>query len=1647
MNKMNTFLLPSRLTQLQNSVTKSKRYAGLLCLLLLLFCATAKAQVEVGDTEFWFVAPDLDGRNMCGMGPDPGDSPMMILITNGSAQTAHVNLRLYKGNLPMDIPQTVLTGESWRYVIPDKGWIENPTASAGNVTGYGVHITSDVKVTAYYQTQASCNQELFALKGKPALGTFFYVPMIHDSYYYTGALGYYPNARDQIDIVATEDGTEVSVIPAADIRVSNGLWTKGTELVRTLNKGQTLKIMEYDALRTEGSASLAATRISATHPVAVTTTEDLIGRSGLSGYDVIGDQIVPVSSLGKRYVVIKGYNNGSERVYMIATEDGAVISVHNGTMVTSSGTLNAGDCWVFDMENNLTGPAVITVYADNPFYCYQVTGDVGNELGSALLPDAYAVSQTQVSFYSYDNIYLSLLFRTGSENDFTLSYGNVSDSAITMTSTMPVPGMPEWMAAKYTVPSYTQDNVVTIKNTSSMFGLGCFVNYPIPNSGTSYGYFSSFQTYELPDTTYKCAGTSITLDAGYGTSYEWILPDGSTSDSATITITDTGRYIVTIVQNSSTITDTTLVLNRFEGASAVITNINSSSFTYSVNLAGQTDAGVTYEWTDGSTVLSDSSTLTLPLTSTEEKTITLTITDVNLGCTKTFNMGNKMPDNIVDADCYTDPPATQWDIKHKTVGTQVLNSMITPVVGDLDGDGIPEIIALGSIYDGGNSGRSLYVYYGNDRDNPQKIDLTDGNGTIKNLSIRNMGAIAIVKVDLNSNGTFVPVIIVHNTDGKLRAYDPAKTGNNKFVWESDNMSANFTNPNNYLNAHVSVHVADFNNDGHPEVYTSNRIFDAATGKLLVKGPDTDNRGLWELNYGALGYYFYYYFTHAADVCGDARLELLAGTKVYDVVIADRTGLSASNTMIPIRSISDADATINGTLYKDGATFAVDMNQDGRLDIVYRSISAKTIGIIAWDVETQQVIAQVKFTDSPSTYSTAQASIPFAGDIDGNGDLELLMITTHRLRVFAVDISTKQFVQRPEITITDGSGMTGITLFDFNQDGTAELVYRDEATLKIYNVTSSGLTPVSGSGILCRSATLAEYPLVADVDNDGSAEIVTVGIPTSAGNIMTTHGSLFIIKSQTAGAWAPARKVWNQYAYNAVNINEDLTVPRYQLNPATFFLGEDGTLGDGADIQPYNNFLQQQTALSVKGTPLWLTPDVKFVETPTFLYDALGDSLVISLKLTNIGDALLTAPFYVSAYKDASIVGNKITTDSCMTALNVSDTLVFTVTIRNLSSYQPLDNIIIRINDKGEAVYVQKECDTNNNTLTVPFSSLLLAQNDYCVTTTTDIPVYIDVLANDTIPSGCTRAFSLVAPFAKHGTATPDGEGLLYTPNANFAGLDTLAYQITCNENTSTAYVYITVTHAGTISIENIPLCIGMAGIQLIEQLPSAGVISGYQWQVSTDSSNWIEAPTPNTGTDYTYPAAIDEKTYFRRAVITTCDTLYSYATITPNPVPVITLNIQAICLGTSIILPSPTSGIWRNDSTHITSMDNNNVITGISAGEATFVFTDNETGCSVGISIMVDTFPDADEITGKAVVCINQSIELSNTIPNGVWTSNNNNVTFDNPAANSVTVTGVTEGKTFVSYTVSNGVCQTKRTHLLKVISNTPPTVIIGIER
>ncbi|HEY0134995.1 MAG TPA: VCBS repeat-containing protein, partial [Nannocystis sp.] len=71
-------------------------------------------------------------------------------------------------------------------------------------------------------------------------------------------------------------------------------------------------------------------------------------------------------------------------------------------------------------------------------------------------------------------------------------------------------------------------------------------------------------------------------------------------------------------------------------------------------------------------------------------------------------------------------------------------------------------------------------------------------------------------------------------------------------------------------------------------------------------------------------------------------------------------------------------------------------------------------------------------------------------------------------------------------VQDGSGWAAGTAFDFDGNGIAEAMYADEINLYVFDGQGKPLLTVPRS-----AKTLSEYPVVADVDNDGSAEIVVV----------------------------------------------------------------------------------------------------------------------------------------------------------------------------------------------------------------------------------------------------------------------------------------------------------------------------------------------------------------------------------------------------------------------------------------------------------------------------------------------------------------------------------------------------------------------------
>jgi hypothetical protein len=724
------------------------------------------------------------------------------------------------------------------------------------------------------------------------------------------------------------------------------------------------------------------------------------------------------------------------------------------------------------------------------------------------------------------------------------------------------------------------------------------------------------------------------------------------------------------------------------------------------------------------------------------------------GSAKVYINVYAFPDNITNAKCYSDPPASIWSINAgQTIGTKTSSAIQSVVVGDLDSDDFSEIVVpkgpMSTDWLAGYPANGINIY-----DVKTAIMSTI---TTAEFATSDLGPVGIAKANaLDKNA----LIVVSAKDGYLYAYNKAGVQR----WKSTARYTDISPPAGFTYLAGAVGFADFNADGYAEIYIRDKIFDLETGALLL---DLNDEISVICNMES----------SVADFDKDGNLEFVIRGRIYHVNITNRTGI-AGNSASLWREVINNPHPDSGKV-----TLIFDFDLDGKQDILVHEKDWFYI----WDPYTGQVKVNV---NKGSAY--AGSGCPNIGDIDNDGYPEMVYTGVRHITALDLDGKTIPTVKWKLVT-SDVSGYTGVSLFDFNQDGYNELVYRDETHLRIINGQDANTVKTNLATIACSSGTQGEYPVIADVDNDGQTELIISG--GVAGENVPLASHLRIFKAGAGKKWAPARRVWNQYAYNVVNVNEDLSIPKIQMNTAMVFPGKDTILGTADDVRPYNAFLRQQTSLNQNGTALWLLPNIKIAKTPTIYYHTIGDSLVIEMSIANIGDTEFESPLYVSVYQNTVSTANKIMSKTYMTSIMYDDTLKITFTINNVSTWQQLHTIIIRINDNGNAKYEQLECDyVNNNEISYQKNTILMANHDYG--TSLGDSINIKVLANDTIPVNCRGliVFDTVAgKGAKHGKLVINADSsFTYTPAANFLGIDTIHYYIKCNMDSSVARLYVIV---------------------------------------------------------------------------------------------------------------------------------------------------------------------------------------------------------------------------------------------------------------
>jgi hypothetical protein len=529
----------------------------------------------------------------------------------------------------------------------------------------------------------------------------------------------------------------------------------------------------------------------------------------------------------------------------------------------------------------------------------------------------------------------------------------------------------------------------------------------------------------------------------------------------------------------------------------------------------------------------------------------------------------------------TNPPRGQYY-------SDWMNVAMTPVVVDMDGDGYPEVVFSGTIADGGDCFYGSYIFVLDGRDGRQKYvsdmfeishstspaagDL-DGDGIPEVVFATTYQKLLILRYDMNTS-----TYVLNIPDGLLEGVPS---------WSS-------------------VTIANLDQQGTPEIVVGRQAF-RADGTLLWSGSGSwgQNGICFEPN------------SLVADVDLDGEMEVVAGPTVYN----SNGGIKYRNADLP-----------------DGFVATANLDSDPQAEIVL--VSSGWVYILEHDLRL------VRLTPIPGG---GFGGPPMIGDADGDGTPEIIVAAATQLVAFRADLSILW-----QSTIRDSSSSrTGATLFDFNGDGRPEVIYRDELFLRIYDgPTGQVLWQVPMS-----SCTWTEYVLVADIDRDGSADIVAVANNNCG---FGPQRGVYVYSDPT---WWPTRSIWNQHQYCITNVNDDGSIPT---------------------TEPPSWLLHNTYRLNPTFNPTPPLPDLS-VSVPR--YCASTPNLV-TVRVGNGGGADANTPFVVAVYDGDPSSGGQIIGQATLNSLPAGQFVDVDIAI------DPQSPRYVRV----DTTAVVNECNEANNTL-------------------------------------------------------------------------------------------------------------------------------------------------------------------------------------------------------------------------------------------------------------------------------------------------------------------------------------------------------------
>lgn len=315
-------------------------------------------------------------------------------------------------------------------------------------------------------------------------------------------------------------------------------------------------------------------------------------------------------------------------------------------------------------------------------------------------------------------------------------------------------------------------------------------------------------------------------------------------------------------------------------------------------------------------------------------------------------------------------------------------------------------------------------------------------------------------------------------------------------------------------------LGDLEGDGDPEVAWRGAVYTWSGGTFSLRFDVPSARGGWPHGTVTTSTSFF------ANLDADPELEVLAG----------RTAIDTDGSILWQRlDLTEGFAALGDFDMASPSTPEVVLVGGGEVVLLDAATGATVLGPV-------------------SIGGTGAGGPPTVADFDGDGAPEIGVAQASVYAMLKPDFAGGTIERVWTATNHDNSSsVTGSTVFDFEGDGVAEVIYNDECYMWVYD----GPTGAVRFAAPTNSFTGTEASLVADVDADGHAEMVMISTGANPDSWHCNHHmggaggypawtapsygrawrgiSVF---RDAANAWVGTRTMWTQHAYHVTNTCDD-----------------------------------------------------------------------------------------------------------------------------------------------------------------------------------------------------------------------------------------------------------------------------------------------------------------------------------------------------------------------------------------------------------------------------------------------------------------------------------------------------------------------------